>query len=143
MFGTDPNNGSPIGDQLYISPVVPAQEEEWNAAETEGELAVDVLETESDLIVLAPMAGTKSEDIFLHLHNDVLTIRARRSPPLSESAKYFFEECYWGKFSRTIVLPVEVKGDFATSEYKNGVLSIKIPKATKRESIPILVVEDV
>ena len=128
--------------QLFVSPTPIDDGPEWNSAETEGKLSVDVLETEKDLIVIATMAGTKPEDIYLHLHNDFLTIRGSRSPNLKEAARYFYEECYWGKFSRTIVLPLDVKGDLAESEYRNGVLTIRLPKAELRKNIPILVIED-
>lgn len=114
----------------------------WNGGESEGQLSVDVLETEEMLIIVATMAGTKPEDISLHLHNDFLTIRGRRSSPFVGAAHYFYEECYWGKFSRTIVLPVDVKSELAESEYKNGVLMIKLPKAKTKSTIPILVVEE-
>lgn len=117
-----------------------AHEEGWN--EAEGQLSVDVLENGDNLFVIATMAGTKPEDISLHLNNDILTIRAKRYPPVSGEARYFFEECYWGKFSRTIVLPVDVKSELVESEYKNGVLTIKLPKATRKQNIPILVVEE-
>jgi HSP20 family protein len=128
--------------RLFISPSPIEKGPEWSDAEAEGKLSVDVLETEKDLIVIATMAGTKPEDIFLHLHNDFLTIRGSRTPQINEPARFFYEECYWGKFSRTIVLPVEVKGEVAESEYRNGVLTIRLPKAAGRQNIPILVIEE-
>ncbi len=115
--------------------------EPWRALE-EGQLSVDVFETKEDLYIIATMAGTKPEDIELHLHNDFLTIRGHRSAPVPGPAQYFYEECYWGTFSRTIVLPVDVKSELAQSEYRNGVLTIKLPKARPHNSIPILVVEE-
>ncbi|MFA6105792.1 MAG: Hsp20/alpha crystallin family protein [Patescibacteria group bacterium] len=128
--------------RIFVSPLPIEEGPEWNSAEIEGKLSVDVLETETDLVVIATMAGTRPEDIFLHLHNDFLTIRGSRSPNLNEPVHFFYEECYWGKFSRTIVLPVDVNGDIAKSEYRNGVLTIRLPKASARQSIPILVIED-
>lgn len=108
----------------------------------EGQLAVDVFETEESLVVVATMAGTKPEDIELHLQNDFLTIRGTRHSPVVGAARSFFEECYWGKFSRTIVLPMDVKSDSAHSEYKNGVLTVTLQKSRPKQSIPILVVEE-
>jgi HSP20 family protein len=115
--------------------------EHWRTLE-EGQLSVDVFETTEDLYIVATMAGTKAEDIELHLHNDFLTIRGRRAAPVPGPASFFYEECFWGTFSRTIVLPVDVKSELAQSEYKNGVLTIKLPKARLHNSIPILVVEE-
>ena len=87
----------------------------------EGQLSVDVAQTDREVIVIAPMAGCKPENLELHLHNDVLTIRGERQIALEPNAEYFYRECYWGKFSRTIVLPVEVKSEMTRAEFKNGV----------------------
>lgn len=124
-----------------LSETKSSEPEQWRAFE-EGQLSVDVFETKDDLFVVATMAGTKPEDIELHLQNDFLTIRGRRLPPVPGPAQYFYEECYWGVFSRTIVLPVDVKGEEAQSEYRNGVLTIKIAKSHPHNSIPILIVEE-
>jgi len=142
MFGQNSNKNQANLEQIFISSTPTEPELELTSAETDGQLSVDVLETESELVIVATMAGTKPEDIVLHLHNDFLTIRGRRSPPVAGQARYFYEECYWGKFSRTIVLPVDVKSELAKSEYKNGVLTISLPKISVQKTIPILVVED-
>ena len=144
MFGQNNAKNNPDLDaaRLFISPTPIEESPEWAEAQVEGELSVDVLETEKDLIIIATMAGTRPEDIYLHLHNDFLTIRGERRPPLGELAHFFYEECYWGRFSRTIVLPVDVKGELAESEYRYGVLTIKLPKAEQRKNIPIMVIEE-
>ena len=124
--------------------VVPQPDEpsRWQPSVAEGQLSVDVLETEDKLIIIATMAGTRAEDIELHLHNDFLTIRGRRQSPAPASANYFNQECFWGTFSRTIVLPVDVQGSEAQSEYAKGILTITLPKTAPRRSIPIMVVEE-
>lgn len=142
MFGQNSDQKQPTSNQIFISSAEIEPELQLTSAGTEGQLSVDVLETETELVVVATMAGTKPEDIVLHLHNDFLTIRGRRSPPVAGQAHYFYEECYWGKFSRTIVLPVDVRGELAKSEYKNGVLTIHLQKISGTQTIPILVVED-
>lgn len=140
MFGQNSTENSSDLGGFFVS--ADGQDMELSSADTEGQLSIDVLETDTELLVIATMAGTRPEDIVLHLHNDFLTIRGRRSSPNVGQARYFFEECYWGKFSRTIVLPVDVRGEMATSEYKNGVLTIRLPKISNKQSIPILVVEE-
>lgn len=135
-------DASPEAGTLYVSETPIDSDPVWSAAESEGKLSVDVLETENDLVVIATMAGTKPEDIFLHLHNDFLTIRGSRVPDVEKPQKFYYEECYWGKFSRTIVLPTDVRGELASSEYRNGVLTIRLPKAEIRKNIPILVIDD-
>lgn len=110
--------------------------------EAEGQLAVDVAQTDDELIVVAAMAGTPPESIQLHLHNDLLTIRGERKSPLNESSEHFYQECYWGKFSRSIVLPVDVKAELVRAEYNNGILVITLPKANPQNNIPIMVIEE-
>ncbi len=108
----------------------------------EGQLAVDVAQTAEELIVVAAMAGTPPQCIELHLHNDLLTIRGERSSPTELTAEHFYSECYWGKFSRSIVLPVDVKAEMIQAQYKNGVLIIRLPKANQNSDIPIMVIEE-
>ncbi|OGH91674.1 MAG: hypothetical protein A2534_00570 [Candidatus Magasanikbacteria bacterium RIFOXYD2_FULL_39_9] len=108
----------------------------------EGQLAVDVAQTADELVVVAAMAGTKPEHIELHLHNDLLTIRGERSSPVGVAGEHFYQDCYWGKFSRSIMLPINVKVEMAQAQYTNGVLVIRLPKASGGNNIPIMVVED-
>jgi HSP20 family protein len=115
---------------------------DWKNPEEEGQLSVDVLQTVEQVIVVAALAGTRPEDLSLHLHDDLLTIRGQRSFPCTEKAEYFYQECFWGKFSRTIVLPVSVKEESARAEYKNGVLVIRLQKSRSDNTIPILIVDE-
>lgn len=109
----------------------------------EGQLAVDVAQTDDELIVIAAMAGTPPENIELHLHNDLLTIRGERKSPIGEVGEHFYQECYWGKFSRSIILPVDVKAEMVQAQYKNGVLTVRLPKANQNNNdIPIMIVEE-
>ena len=109
---------------------------------TEGQLAVDVAQTDDELIVIAAMAGTPPESVELHLHNDLLTIRGERKSPLDFVGEHFYQECYWGKFSRSIILPVDVKAELVRAEYNNGILIIRLPKANPQNTIPIMVIEE-
>ena len=115
---------------------------EWTAARDEGQLSVDVLETPDSVWVVAPLAGTRPEAVSIHLANDVLTIRGERSLPVPTGASVFYQECFWGKFSRTIVLPVEVRQESVEARYQNGVLVIRLLKFTHERTIPLLVIEE-
>ncbi|MBU1613054.1 MAG: Hsp20/alpha crystallin family protein [bacterium] len=108
----------------------------------EAQLCVDVALTQSEVIIVATMAGTPPDKLELHLHNDLLTIRGERFSPLPPDAEYFHQETYWGKFSRSIVLPVDVKHELSKAEYKNGVLSVHLPKIIADKSIPIVVIDE-
>src|SRR3989339_1104007 len=113
----------------------------WQAEHQEGELAVDVAQTEKEVIVVSTMAGAVGDKLEIYLHNDLLTIRGVRFSPLEKekNLEHFHQECYWGKFSRTIVLPVDVKGEMARAEYRSGVLVVRIPKKKNEAKIPVIV----
>lgn len=115
---------------------------ESSVLNSEGQLAIDVVQTQDEVIIVAPMAGCKADKVELHLQNDVLTIRGERQSPLSTEMDFFYRECYWGKFSRTIVLPVDVKAEMARAEFKNGILTVALPKTKVDGNIPIVIVEE-
>jgi len=118
--------------------------EDWSVDHQEGQLAVDVINTKKEIVVLSTIAGANTEKIEVYIHNDLLTIRGERLYPIDKEkiTEYFHRECFWGQFSRTVVLPVDVYGDKANAEYRNGVLTIHIPKRSEHAPIPITIVED-
>ncbi len=118
-------------------------DENWHEDHHEGQLSVDVIDAGRNLLVVSTMAGAEVDKIEVYIHNDLLTIRGVRNMPMqNDEHHYIHQECYWGRFSRTIVLPVEVKGDSAGAEYKNGVLTIKIPKRKEDSKIEVTIVEE-
>jgi len=95
----------------------------------DGELVIDVYETNSDFVVLTAIAGTQIKDIDISLEKDMMIIKGNRCDPHDNSGrKYFYQECYWGPFSRKIVLPENINIDQADAQMDKGVLTIKIPK---------------
>ncbi|MCZ2846027.1 MAG: Hsp20/alpha crystallin family protein [Candidatus Bathyarchaeota archaeon] len=108
----------------------------------EGQLAVDVFQTESEIVVQSTIAGVKAEDLDITIQNDMVTVkgeRKRRSEVTQDN--YFYQECYWGPFSRSIILPEEVKADEARAELKDGVLTLHLPKSEKIKATKIGVKE--
>ena len=104
-----------------------AREEDW--FEPEGELAVDVYETGDEIIIQATIAGVNPDDLDVSIENDVVTITGERTNTEEEEGKnYFYQECFWGAFSRQIILPSEVDGNRAEASMKNGIFTLKIPK---------------
>ena len=106
----------------------------------EGQLSIDVYQTPKTIVVKSTIAGVKPEDINISINNDMLTIRGKREE--KEEIKdddYLYRECYWGSFSRSIILPVEVKAEEIEAILENGVLTIILPKskATKQISVKI------
>jgi len=115
----------------------------WHTDSQEGQLAVDVAQTEKDIVVVSTLSGAVTEHLEVYIHDDLLTIRGDRTSPMRnvEGISYFHKECFWGSFSRTIVLPVHVYGDLAEAEYTNGVLTVTVPKREANRQIPITIIE--
>jgi len=73
----------------------------------------------------------------------MVTIRGKREIDQSISDEnYFYQECYWGGFSRSIILPVEIMPEKVDASLKNGVLTVTLPKAKKTQSISVKVKEE-
>ena len=118
-------------------------EADWMDSQTEGQLLIDVYHDEKNIYIKSTIAGVKPDDLDISLNNDMLTIRGTRVGEVDlENTDYFYQECYWGGFSRSIILPVEVKHDKISATMKNGVLTITLPKANKKRQIPIKVNHD-
>jgi HSP20 family protein len=99
---------------------------------TEGELTVDVYQTGDTIIVQAMVAGVASEDLSVSATREMVTIRGKREAPKGvTSENYFFQELYWGAFSRTILLPAEIETEEVEATEKHGLLTIKLPKIDK------------
>ncbi|PIS42151.1 MAG: heat-shock protein Hsp20 [Candidatus Kerfeldbacteria bacterium CG08_land_8_20_14_0_20_40_16] len=118
------------------------EESEWLDENYDGQLSVDVYQTERDVIIKSTIAGVKPEDIDISFNNDMITIRGvREQQEEINKEDYFYQECYWGGFSRSIILPVEVKSDKAEAVLENGILIITLPKAIRAKSTTIRVKE--
>ncbi|MBU0613430.1 Hsp20/alpha crystallin family protein [Patescibacteria group bacterium] len=116
--------------------------DEWMEENYDGQLSVDVYQTENSIVIKSTIAGVKSEDIDISINNDMITIRGLRQKQ-EEVAKedYFYQECYWGGFSRSIILPIEVKEDKIDAVLENGILTVVLPRAIKAKSTSIKVKE--
>ncbi len=111
---------------------IETKKEKW--FEPEGQLAVDVYQTDKDLIIESAIAGIKPEELDISIENDRVFIKGERVQSAEEKDKnYFYQECYWGLFSRQIILPVEVDPSRAQAEMKQGVLIIRIPKIEREK----------
>ena len=98
----------------------------------EGQLAIDVFQTATDIVIQAIAPGIKPEDLDVSLTHEMITIRGQRENKRRvDDENFFYREVYWGAFSRSLLLPQEVDPDGAEAEIKNGVLTIKLPKLDK------------
>ena len=97
--------------------------------EREGQLAIDVYQTTDAIVVESPIAAVHSDDLEINITSESVTIRGRRERnSVVKDEDYFYQECYWGRFSRSIILPQEIDADSSEASIKNGVLTIKLPK---------------
>lgn len=110
------------------------EDEDDDELEEEGQLAVDVFQDKNNIIIKSTIAGVEPEDIDITFDNDMITIRGKRNKDLTiEEGDYFYQECYWGGFSRSIILPVDVDPERIKATIKNGVLTISLPKIKKQD----------
>ncbi len=115
------------------------QKEEKKDKKSSGflQLDVDIIQTSTDIIIIAPIPGVevKNLDISIENENDVVTIQGKREMPQllaeekgeDEEEKYLRQECQWGPFYRQIILPQEVNVTEVEAKFKKGILILKLP----------------
>ena len=109
----------------------------------EGQLCCDIYQTKENIVVKSTIAGVDPKNLDISVSNDLLTIRGFRE--MDEEIKeddFYCRECYWGTFSRFIVLPQQVDQIKAKATLKNGVLTVVLPKKYKTTSIRIRHLDD-
>ncbi len=106
------------------------EEFEDHLKKVEGELSVDVFQTDTHLVIVAPVAGVEISDLDIAVNdNEVLTIKGSRSVCSEvKEEDYLSRECFWGDFSRSILLPEGLDVDAIKATFKRGVLRVEIPK---------------
>ncbi|PID52739.1 MAG: hypothetical protein CR972_00495 [Candidatus Moraniibacteriota bacterium] len=126
------------------------QQNDWNMQEgseeipadddAEGQLTIDVYQTETEIVIKSTIAGVKPEDLDVSISNDMITIKGeRKNEEVVDDNGYYYRECYWGSFSRSVVLPMDVLPEKIDATLKNGILTIRLPKAdvTKTKKIQV------
>ncbi len=103
--------------------------------EMEGQLTVDVYQDADNIIVQSTVAGVDPDDLEINITNESITIHGKRERKETIQEKdYFYQECFWGRFSRSIILPAEVDSERSVASLKNGVLTVKMPKLERRKA---------
>ena len=73
----------------------------------------------------------------------MVTIKgARKNPDEIKTEDYYYQECFWGNFSRSVILPCDIKTDEVKATMKNGILTIKLPRIEKNSSMKVKVEEE-
>ncbi|MBU0612263.1 Hsp20/alpha crystallin family protein [Patescibacteria group bacterium] len=127
-------------DELKKNPVKQEKgENNWMEEENEeAELAVDVYQTPTEIVVQTMVAGVKPEDLELTIGRDMITVRGKREESRKiEEENYFSKELYWGMFSRTILLPQEIEPEESEATEKHGLLTIKLQKIDKEKKTSV------
>lgn len=103
--------------------------------EPEGQLTVDVYQTATDIVIESAIAGVRPDDIDINVSSDSITIKGERKRENQiQDEDYFYQECYWGRFSRSVILPQEVDPEAATVNFKDGILTVRLPKLNRKKS---------
>jgi HSP20 family protein len=120
----------------YAEPEAPKdkKEEEW-LNDYEGQLNIDMYQTKDNVIIKSTIAGVRPEDIDITVANDMVSIKGtRRKEETVSGDDYFYQECYWGNFSRSVIVPVDIDSEEIEADLKDGILTVIIPKAAKAKT---------
>jgi HSP20 family protein len=92
--------------------------------------AIDMYQTENDVVVKASIPGMKAEDVQINITGDVLTLKGEVKQDEERNDKaWHIREQRFGSFERSVALPTSVKTDKADAVFENGILTITLPKA--------------
>jgi len=101
-------------------------------SDEEGELLADVYHTPDEIVIQAILGGVERDEIDISATQDMITIRATREHPEEAGREnYYYQELYWGTFSRSIMLPQEIDIDATQAHFSNGLLTIRLSKIDK------------
>lgn len=116
------------------APVIKISNNKRDVDDGEGTLTVDVFQDGDYIIVQSTVAGIKDDELDVNITKESVTIRGKRERKEEIKEKdYFYQELFWGTFSRSIILPEEVAPNESLASLKNGVLTIKMLKADKEK----------
>lgn len=140
-FGDDDSDDLTVQDEYAED----ESEEDWSEddrSETpqEGELPVDMYQTDDAIVIRALVAGVSPNDLDISITRDMVTLRGVREEfQEAHDDNYYHRELFWGSFSRTLLLPEEVAIDEAEAQEKHGMLEIKLPKLDKHRTTQLQV----
>ena len=123
------------------------KDKEWfddkKNSKEEGQLTVDVYQTKDLIIIKSIVGGVSTEDLDISVTSDMITVKGTRiNPDEIKSDDYYYQECFWGRFSRSIILPCDIKTEGIEATMKNGILTVKLPKIEKNSLMKIKVKEE-
>lgn len=130
-------------EKVIVKEIPTMKKERTWMEEAEGQLTIDVYQTPSEIIIKSTIAGVKPEDLDVAITNDMVTVKGRRMKDEEVSQDdYYYQECYWGSFSRSVILPVEVEAEKSKATLRNGILTVRLPKLERIKTKKIQVQEE-
>ncbi len=97
--------------------------------DAEGHLLIDVYHNAETITIESAIAGVESDDLDISITPESVVIKGTRNRKEKvHKNDYLHQECFWGKFSRSVILPQEIDPDKAQASLKDGVLKIVLPK---------------
>lgn len=125
-----------LGTETGIEADFAAFKSKFNKSEdAEGQLTLDVFRDGNDIIIKSTIAGVSPDEIDISITNDMVTVKGERKKDQKvKSSDYYYQELYWGRFSRSVILPVDIDPDKAKASMKNGILTIRLPIAGKSKT---------
>lgn len=117
---------------IKIAAEAPIEETDISSPDSFGQAPVDVLENKTEIRIVVPLAGVNIDEVEIVINNDVLTIKGQRQIDEEvtrlKGVDYYAQECFWGQFSRSIILPLHADTSQIEATEKNHILYIRIPK---------------
>lgn len=121
-------------EPVAVGNAISQKDEEW-MNDYEGALNIDMYQTKDNVIIKSTIAGVRPDDIDITVANDMVTIKGSRSREEKITQDdYFYQECYWGSFSRSMIVPVDIDSEEIEADLKDGILTVVIPKAAKAKT---------
>lgn len=112
---------------------IKSDEDDDFSEDPEGQLTVDVFQDDDNIYIQSAVAGINPDDLDINITKESVTIRGKRERSHRVSDRdFFYQECFWGSFSRSVVLPQEIDSEKSNASLKNGILTIKMPKIDKK-----------
>lgn len=127
--------GDEEAEQADVPEVSLKQTNDQWMSDYEGQLNIDMYQTKDNVIIKSTIAGVRPEDIDITVANDMVTVKgSRRKEEAVAQEDYFYQECYWGSFSRSVIVPVDIDSEHIEADLKDGILTIIVPKAAKAKT---------
>ena len=134
------SNENESGERMEVSTIETSQAEDIEVEmdaerdhETDiGQIAVEILDLSDAIVIVAPVAGVDPSEVDIGLSRNILTISGNRreNPIYMEARRMLVEECFYGAFSRSIILPENLAFDKISASVEHNVITILIPKLT-------------